>query len=190
MLQLNLNPSHATQILQNTLELNCKNKTCRRWEHRQATWEGNGPTAQACRDGIRTIKAQTKSKMVRNVKGNKSLTGTAPTNGRPEWAHCWTGMEMKNEEHRKTWGTHCLLCLKSSLARSPLRSPTLLRLDSGGKKYYQHQRKTKVRTNCTYNGAIYTSRTYKSWPVSLLFGRYLVSGVTPQWQQKTKRHTA
>lgn len=51
---------------------------------------------------------------------------------------------------RKTWGTHCLLGL--SLHWQDLLSglPHFLRLDSGGKKYYQRQRKTKLGTNCTY----------------------------------------
>lgn len=50
MLQLNLNPSHATQTSQNTLELSYKKKTCK-----TSYPEARGPTAQACRDGIRKI---------------------------------------------------------------------------------------------------------------------------------------
>lgn len=89
MFQLNLNPSHATQTLQNTLELNCKKKTCR-WKQGQAAQEARGPTAQACRDAIRKINTQTELKLVRNVKGNKGFISTAPTKGRPktERAHC------------------------------------------------------------------------------------------------------
>lgn len=77
MLQLNLNPSHATQTSQNTLELNYKRKHAK-----QATQEAHGPTAQACGDGIRKINTQTDLKLVRNVKGKKGFTGTAPTKGR------------------------------------------------------------------------------------------------------------
>lgn len=41
-------------------------------------------TAQACRDGLRKINAQTRLKLMKNVKGNKGFTGRAPAKGRPK----------------------------------------------------------------------------------------------------------
>ncbi|KAK4822728.1 hypothetical protein QYF61_019725 [Mycteria americana] len=74
----------------------------------------------------------------------------------------------------------------SSLARSPLRAPTLLRPHSGGKKYYQCQRKTKLRTNGTYKqGNIYIQDLQELTNVTHLWkvlGKWSSSPVTGENQ--------
>lgn len=105
-------------------------------EAAQATQGAHG---QACRDGIRKINVQVEWKLkfpleLRNVKGSKSFTSPAATKGRPktEWAHCWSGMVRKKLWNAQKNLRYLMPSLpRSSLARSPLRSPTLLRLHSG-----------------------------------------------------------
>lgn len=101
--------------------------------HPGSTWT----TGQACRDGIRKINAQVELKLkfpleLRNVKGSKGFTGTAATKGRPktEWAHCWTGM-VREKWWNAQKNVRYLMPSLPHLLRSPLQSPTLLRLCSG-----------------------------------------------------------